>query len=57
MGHNNNNMRTTWAQQYNNGVVLITIRGYTSSIGTKVTLELLTKRNLENCEFGEVLAD
>ena len=34
MGHNNNNMGTTWAQKYNKGVVLITIRGYTSSIGT-----------------------
>ena len=32
MEHNNNNMRTTWAQQYNKGVVIITIRGYTSSI-------------------------
>jgi len=27
-------MGTTWAQQYNKGVVLITIRGYISSIGT-----------------------
>jgi len=27
-------MRATWAQQYNKGIVLITIRGYTSSIGT-----------------------
>ena len=26
-------MGTTWAQQYDKGVVLITIRGYTSSIG------------------------
>jgi len=34
MGHNNNNMGTTWAQQYNKVVVLITVRGYTSSIGT-----------------------
>jgi len=34
MGHNNNNMGTTWAQRYNNRVVLITIRGYTSIIGT-----------------------
>jgi len=34
MGHNNNNVGTKWAQQYNKGVVLITIRGYTSSIGT-----------------------
>jgi len=25
MGHNNNNMETTWAQQYNKGVSLITI--------------------------------
>jgi len=32
MGHNNNNMGITWAQQYNKRVVLITIRGYTSSI-------------------------
>jgi len=34
MGHNNNNMGTTWAQQYNKGVVLITIMVYASSIGT-----------------------
>ena len=34
MGHNNNNMGTTLAQQYNKGVVLITIRDYASSIGT-----------------------
>ena len=34
MGHNNNNMGTTWEQQYNKEVVLIKIRGYTSSIGT-----------------------
>ena len=33
MGNNNNNMGTTWAQKYNKGVVLIKIRGYTSSIG------------------------
>jgi len=34
MGHNNNNMGTKWAQQYNKGVALIIIRGYTGSIGT-----------------------
>jgi len=34
MGHNNNNMGTAWAQQYNKADVLITIRGYTSIIGT-----------------------
>ena len=34
MGHNNENMGTTLAQQYNKGVVLITIRDYTSIIGT-----------------------
>lgn len=33
MGHNSKNMGTTWVYQYNKGVVLITIRGYTSSIG------------------------
>jgi len=32
MGHNNHNMGTIWVQQYNKGVVLITIMGYTSSI-------------------------
>ena len=30
---NYGNKGTTWVQQYNNGVVLITIRGYTRSIG------------------------
>ena len=34
MGHNSNNMGTTWAHQYNKGVVLKTISGFTSSIGT-----------------------
>jgi len=34
MGHNNKNIGATWAQKYNKGVALITIRGYTSSIGT-----------------------
>jgi len=34
MGHNNNNVGITWAKQYNKGVVLITIKGYTTSIGT-----------------------
>jgi len=34
MGHNNNNMGTTWEKKYNKRVVLIIIRGYTSSIGT-----------------------
>jgi len=34
MGHNNNNMGTTWRQQYNKEVSLITIKYYTSSAGT-----------------------
>jgi len=34
MGQNKNNNGTTWEQQYNKGVALITIRGYTSSIWT-----------------------
>ena len=33
MGHNSSNMGTTWVHQYNKRVVLIIIRGYTSSIG------------------------
>lgn len=33
-------MGTTWAQQYNKGVVLIKIRGYTSSIGTNTVSKL-----------------
>jgi len=47
MGHNNNNSGLlwgtiitivgfygeTWVQKYNKGVVLITIRGYTSNVG------------------------
>jgi len=36
MGHNSNNMGTTWVQKYNKGVVLITIRAYTSSIGPNI---------------------
>ena len=40
MGDNNNNRGTTWAQQYNKGAVLITIRGYTSSIGTSQNTEI-----------------
>ena len=32
-GHNNNNKGTAWVQKYNKGVVIITIRGYTSSKG------------------------
>jgi len=35
MGDTNKNIGTTWEQQYNKGVVIITIRGYTSSIGTQ----------------------
>ena len=35
MGHNNNNMGTTWVQKNNKGVVLITIRGHTSNVGAK----------------------
>jgi len=31
MGHKNNNKGTRWAQQYNKGVVLIRVMGYTSS--------------------------
>jgi len=34
MGKNNNNMGATWARKYNKWVVLVTIRGYTSNIGT-----------------------
>ena len=30
MGHNSNNMGTTWVHQYNECVILITIRGYTN---------------------------
>jgi len=32
MGHNNKNMGTTWAQQYNKAFVLIKLMGYTSII-------------------------
>ncbi len=38
MGHNNNNMGTTWAQKYNKGVAIVTIRGYTNSIGPNIPL-------------------
>ena len=38
MGHNSNNMGTTWVHQYNKWVLLIKIRGYTNSIGPNTYL-------------------
>ena len=40
MGHNSNNMGTTWVYHYNKWVVLITIKGYTSSKGANIFADI-----------------